>query len=617
MRRWLAGLAASVTILASPMVVPNAFAIDAPLSEPDYAAATRAPVVDSVNDRWVVKVSFGPLTQLRQLVDDTFAQGATGPVLVPQLIRRQIQIGKWVGDTCTEQTRPGSRTWQFVGPWGNQLERQGNWNSIRREQPIQLAPPATAGGSVFAAGDIICVTQSITWKAGTRNQQVTRTTGSLPGIAPSPLSTIYVSGMTYQDSLPAPALSAVDALQQMTVTFGPLTQTRNALVRRGYANPTIRSRSIVIGRVTEGRCVDITPPGGALGGTVEFAGSWAREFQQSTAWNKAASGGVRLRTSGQGPVFSVGDTPCAFQKVVWSDERLSGRVTFESAFGASPNAIPPLEISVTPEPLLPDGVEVVLPDFDDFSPDDEDSPAGVLGVQFTLDDIRNGVTADYISGQLGRIQGLLTVLGSAGGASPGASNTQREAAEAIAGARATLEGAALVVVESQSSGALTSGDATQSLNQINSQLVQVQNLANQAPIRLAGGVVAQGQLAQAVGFDALQSPVSGLNGAGTIGALSLDVKAPKQATRGGGVSVSVKVRPSSARGAIRLALVNKSGSVVKVFSLKRATLKKGQAKARLTIPRTAARGAYSIVASYVPATRGQTGVTVLKSIRLR
>jgi hypothetical protein len=610
-RLFVSGVVVATTVgLIS--VAPPVLAVDAdqPLTSA-FVSVTRAPVVSSVNDRWVARLSFGPLTQLREAIAESFSRGGADVILVPQLLRRQIKVGKWVGDSCTEQTRPGPRTWQFVGSWGSDLENRGNWESIRRDQPIQIRTPDNPSGSAFAAGDVICVTQSLTWKAGVPRFPVTITSDSLPGVAPNPLSDIYVSGQTYENSMPAPAASVINSLQQFTATFGPLTQTRNSLIRKGYENPTIVNRQIRIGRLEDGRCASLTPAGGALGGNVEFVGSWARDFQNSTAWNKAASGVVRLRTSGQGPSYSVGETPCVYQRVIWTDARLPGRVTFDSAFVGTPNTIPPLDFQIDAPPLLPDGSEIVLPDFGDFDADEEDSPTDDLRIRFSLDDIRNGLLVDYINGQLGIIGTLIEA------ASSGGSNAQRQAAEAVSSSRLTLEGAARTVAESAASGALPEADATQLLGQLNSQAQQLQSVANRAPVRIAGGVVTQNQLAEAVGFNAFQSPIAGLDGAGVVGGLSMNVAAPKQANRGKSVSIRVKVRPSSARGGVRVALVTKAGKVIKTIGAKRVPLKKGQATTRIAVPRAASRGPYSVVASFVPTSRGQSGLTVIKPIRVK
>jgi hypothetical protein len=323
--------------------------------------------------------------------------------------------------------------------------------------------------------------------------------------------------------------------------------------------------------------------------------------------------------------------------------------TARSDYRLTPNTIPrrqlvaspPMDGSVDVELITPDSgendadlpdldldsfdaPEIVLPDFlaDDESQDPVDTLLGGVpeDTSFNTAEVRGAV--QDLRTQFRTLARLLGVDTSGGQGQEGNTNLQQEAvreaaqnpqnvARAIANARSALN-----TIANATSGS-TDPAAAQAASVVDTYNQQLDNFAAAAPVGVAGGVVTADAVSTAVGFNATQSPVAGTRGSGTVGGLTMKVKAPASAKAGKKATVRVTAQPSSAQGVIRIALLRNTGQRLQVIAAKQVKLRNGKATTRITVPKKAAKGSYTLMASLVPNTRSGSGITVQRPMRVR
>ncbi len=351
--------------------------------------------------------------------------------------------------------------------------------------------------------------------------------------------------------------------------------------------------------------------------------------------------------------WNVGSQPCVRRIVTWElPERLSTDsflpspgiqpITATSAvsdFRLTPNTIPresleaaapligftevqlitPPALNVEPvleefDPSLLDEQEIVLPD---FTADDGDADSG--NVTIDADAVRDAaVDLDRQFQDLARLFGVDATSGQNQGAgnSPSrdaliaASRNPQILAAAIARARSALN--VIQVAIDASSGPA----ASQLSEQLTTYNQQLDTYANTAPVAVSGGVVSADKVASALGFNATQSPVAGLNGNGAVPGLTMKVIGPKTVKRGGKVKVRVTVSPANAKGVVRVAVLRATGNKFKIIGTKQVPLKNGRAGTTVSISKKAAKGNYTLTASLVPNNRTGSGITVQRPIRV-
>jgi hypothetical protein len=445
-----------------------------------------------------------------------------------------------------------------------------------------------------------------------------------------------------------PLVGRINSDYRFEVTLRPLLELRDAISSNRNDYYEVVSRTVKVGLTdAQGECADLKPAG-----TTWAGGDSLSQFQRSASWTSRGtvtlSLNMRYTTRGGLRYWRDRDRPCVVQEVTWEtpDVMRGGhyhKMTNVSSSGLTPNVIytdparmdpapadPPANQEAPPnrpalpgldlgdiDPSLLTGPDIVLPDFwdedEDFEQQLVDSIVG-SGSKLNPDQIRaalNDLQSKWriLANLLGvQQQGQEQDVDAQRNALRNAAINPQQIADAIAEARSVLN-RLLGIGSSGAGNADPDGPAALLVDQL-------EIFAADAPVQVAGGVVRAEDLATAVGFNASQAPVAGLSGAGSIAGLRMNVQGPSTAKRGKGAAVRVSVSPKTTAGAVRLALVRNTSKGLQIVGAKQVTIRKGKASTRLAIPRSAASGAYSLVASLVPKSRAGTGITVQRPIRI-
>jgi hypothetical protein len=577
-----------------------------PINGAEFSASIM-PATVSTTPAWQVRAIFPPQERFAPAVFLRTNSNA-------RIVKRQVRVGIWDGQVCQSQVSKSPQLWSFASNAGPAFEANRNWGA-GGDVKIGLFRGSPGRPSYFKAGDTLCVTQVVTWSpAAGDGLNVRYGTESPAGVAQEPLKSLPTSGTTYPDAFPAPIVDSINNSAKFKVEFPPLSSIRRTLTSAGF-QADLKEIEIRVGRFVEGKCEDIARRSGTRGSyTLD---SRLTGFESTRSW---ASGGSRSGTVTLYPdrtlEFSAGDTACVYQIIKWTAPEVRGTIRYASTIGVTPNTAPTpigVNLNVDPgdiDPSLLDGPEIILPDFlaDDAS--DQDS----LWDLDSIDDIGIINAVESLEDQFRRLAGLLGANQQSSSAAQQnvliqTASDSRSTAGAINTSRREL-GALRDVVDS---GGGAGTDLPQQLDVWESQLT---SFAEAVPVQVAGGVTQVGTLAQAIGFNATQSPVAGTRGSARIGALSLTVIAPKNAQRGKSVAVRVSVTPRTTKGIVRLALVAKKGSGIQVAARKQVTMRGGKVTTRLGIPVKTAKGSYTLTAVLIPNEKKASGITVQRPIRV-
>lgn len=429
----------------------------------------------------------------------------------------------------------------------------------------------------------------------------------------------------------------ISGQREFVVTLGTLVPLGEYLIDRQGRFPYFLDE-IVVGRIRGGACKDTFRSG---------QGTWRNEGSRSAITVKL---NMNVKVDGK-RYWNVGSQPCVRRVVTWElPERMDSflpdfgiqPITATSAvsdFRLTPNTIPQQSQTaapaltgfvdvqlITPPPLIVDPVledfdpslideqEIVLPD---FTADDGDADSDNATID--ADAVRGAaVDLDTQFRDLARLFGVDTTnkQNQDAGNRPSrdaliaASRNPQVIASAIARARSALN--VIQVATDASSGAA----ASQLSEQLATYNQQLDAFANTAPVTVSGGVVPADKVGSALGFNATQSPVAGLNGNGAVPGLSMKVTGPKTVKRGGKAKVRVTISPVNAKGVVRIAVLRSTGNKLQIVGTKQVPLKNGRANTTVSISKKAAKGNYTLTASLVPNTRSGAGITVQRPIRI-
>ena len=436
------------------------------------------------------------------------------------------------------------------------------------------------------------------------------------------------------------AVGEISGQRQFVVTLGTLVPLGEYLIDRQGRFPYFVDE-IVVGRIRGGACKDTFRSG---------QGTWRAEGSRSAITVKL---NMNVKVDGK-RYWNVGSQPCVRRVVTWElpeelqyssplddifDQSPVDSTSAVSDFRLTPNTIPRESLTaapaltgfvdvqlVTPPPLnvepvledfdpsLLDGQEIVLPDFtaDDGDADSDNATIDANSVRVAAVDL------DTQFQDLARLFGVDTTNNQDQGAgnSPSrdaliaASRNPQIIASAIARARSALN---VIQVATDAS---TSPAASQLSEQLTAYNQQLEAYAKTAPVTVSGGVVPADKVGSALGFNATQSPVAGLNGNGAFPGLSMKVTGPKTVKRGGKAKVRVTISPVNSKGVVRLAVLRTKGNKLQIVGAKQVQLKNGRASATVNISKKATSGGYTLSASLVPNTRMGSGITVQRPIRV-
>lgn len=598
----LAGTVVAATVAVAPPTAAIGPAVDTDSPVPptvysQYSTFLNAPTV-SVTPTWSLQATFFP--------ENVFAESVLRDLGINARVeKRSVKVGVWNGQTCTNLQGPGRRSWSFTGPSGPLFESSLGFDADADVQ-IALVKGSGRNQGAFKVGDTVCVVQEITWEEAMQTPGFVYSSyvnQSPAGVASRPLVAGPQAGREYANAMPAPAVSAIDLRGNFEVSLPAVAQLRRELVNDGYA-PRLRKIDIVVGRYQQGNCAPLARRDGDRGSYSLDAG--LRAYETSTSWNTSGSrSGVVTLEPNAVYEFQAGDFACVYQVVAWSapETGSNDRVRYVSNIGVTPNAAPaPIEIEADLNPSQIDpgtlgGPEIILPDF----LADEDDP---LLVYEGINAAEVQRAAANIRTQFEAIAGLIA----AGDAGAAFNTNARSVAETIDVTR--REVGTLLDIAGQPQADPQLGQQADALAQ------QLDDFAASLPIPVEGGPIRLGDLAQAVGFNPTRSPVAGTAGTGQVGALTMKIVAPKAIKRGKSTTVRVTVSPRTAKGVVRLALVRNTASGLKVVGAKQVALRGGKATTRVSIPRTAAKGTYTLTATLVPNTRTGSGITVQRPTRV-
>ena len=127
-------------------------------------------------------------------------------------------------------------------------------------------------------------------------------------------------------------------------------------------------------------------------------------------------------------------------------------------------------------------------------------------------------------------------------------------------------------------------------------------------------VSAAQQAATAAGVDLSLAPIAGTNGKGTAAGRTLRVTAPKTQKAGHKATMQARLTPT-APGTMRFVLVGGAAGSLTAVRSATAAVRKGKAKASWRLPRSTAKGQYTLVVTYLPASGA--GITVTQPLRVR
>lgn len=604
----LAALMTSTAVLAGPSGAAQ------PAAQPDvdpnaYANLIMPPEVSPSPLSRRVSISMGALDRMYEAISRDL--GAPSP---PQ---RQLLVGVWNGQECTNRQGEGRRSWTYADNFSKGYAESLNWANPAETIRLNLYRGA---GSAYPAGAQLCAVERVRWTTAVVNDtlRVVYSTTSQPGVASQAVPELpLTAGTTYRNVLPAPTVGPVPDSRIMRITNPSLASIGDALSNDGFGEALIQSRQLWVGaRGPDEACeFQVRPPD-----QWEYVGPRGRKFEDIKNWGAGSWVLIGLGENLRGTLVP-GVTPCVVQRVTFRYADRNGSYTLVSKPGFADNAIPgPSIAEVDLTDIDPGSGDIVLEDFD--LPGD-DSPSLQLGTVPSL--LAN---ADVIRASLDRVRDLVDLLTTqlpGQGANPPVGLEPRQFPDIVpeldANAQGVVQQAQAAATQAEAS--LNAADAaarqTPEYAELAQGVEQLQSAVSSvtATVPIAGGSVPVPYLGAAARVNLANAPITGLKGVAKLGATTLTVKAPSSVKRGEQGVVKVTVKPASAKGRVAFSIVRKVPTGIQVITTASAPLRKGKATARLKIPKAAPKSGYSVVASYLSTSGTAAGVSAIRPVKVR